>query len=291
MATRFRDFKVSEYWNLAWPFAVLVILGIAAQIVWHWFPRHIIEAIGEALIIAGLLGLTFELFATRWLIERVALDVAGRLAGAALPSELQMLVRDVVGTHIVREDYIKSYRFSEPDDHGYVFIDVTMKFIAKNYSSRTEPYSPSIQEETFYSPEFKYIEYGITGEDSRVLTEDQILTMTKVDTATQVKTFIAPAVDLVPISTDNKAQCSVMLKYRMKMREEYSDVTNFGGATLGATIELDEIPETLTFVSGGDDKVRHTPESRIWHFQRPFITGQHIRAWWFRKNRTQVQRG
>jgi hypothetical protein len=193
-----------------------------------------------------------------------------------------MLVRDIVGTHIVRENYVKSYRFSESDEPGYVSIDVTLKFIAKNYSSQPELYSPSIQEEAFYSPEFEYIEYGMAGEPSRVFREEQIRGMTVVDPATHVKTFVAPAINLAPITTDNRAQCKVMLKYRLKMRDAYSDVTSFGGATLGATLELDDIPETLTFVSGGDDKMRHTPGSRTWYFARPFIVGQHVRAWWFR---------
>jgi len=286
MATRFRDFKLSEYLNIIWPFAVVAAIGTAIRIVEHWFPRHILEVLGDDLIIAGVLGITLEIFAMRFLIERVATDVTVKLAGGSLPKKLQALIREVVNTtHFVREDYVKSYRFSESDGKGYVSVDVTIHFKVKNYSDSTMSYSPGIQEETFYSPEFKYMEYGIAGE-SQVLTEEQILRMTTVDPETHVKSLFGPPINLVSIHADSKAHCEVVLKYRLKMREEYSDVTSFGGATLGATIELDYIPEILEFVSGSHDAMRHTPNSNTWHFDRPFINGQHIRAWWFRRTTT-----
>jgi hypothetical protein len=283
MATRFRDFKVSEYWNLIWPFIVVVVLGVACHIVTHWCPRRILSVLGDALIVSGVLGITWELFAIRLLIERVAVDVAKRLVGGALPSAMQTLIGDLVGTHIVRDSYIKSYRFSEPDVEGNVSIDVTIRFSARNYSSSTRPYSPSIQEETFYHPEFKHMEYGEAGSPAHVLGDEQIQSLTTIDPNTHVKSLFAPPIDLPSVHADSNARCDVLLKYSVKMREEYCDVTSFGGATIGATLEVDDIPASLDFVSGGDDKVRHTPQSKTWYFDRPFINGQHIRAWWFRK--------
>jgi hypothetical protein len=285
MATKFRDFKVSEYWNLAWPFTVVAAVGIAFHLLARWCSRHILGVFGDALIVTGVLGLTLELFAVRFLIERVALDVAEKLAGRGLPSALQTLIHDLVGTRIVRENYVKSYRFSDPDSDGNVSVDVTIRFIARNYSGSTVQYPPSIQEETFYSPEFKYMEYGTATSPATVLREEQILKLTTVDPYTHVKSMFAPPIDLPSVHADSNARCDVLLKYGLKMREEYSDVTSFGGATLGATLEIDYIPDALEFVSGGDDKVRHAPDSRTWYFDRPFINGQHIRAWWFRKSR------
>jgi hypothetical protein len=136
MATRFRDFKVSEYWNLAWPFALGIVVGIAGHVAGYRLPPklgHTVAVLSDAFIVAGLVGLTLELFATRFLIERVAMDVAEKLAGRGLPSQLQALIRDIVDTHIVREDYTKSYRLSEPDGEGYIRLDVTIRYTAKNY--------------------------------------------------------------------------------------------------------------------------------------------------------------
>jgi hypothetical protein len=63
------------------------------------------------------------------------------------------------------------------------------------------------------------------------------------------------------------------------MPDEYYDVTNFNGFTIGATIRIDKIPSTLNFVSTGD----HTLGSKSWYFPNPFVFGQHVRVWWFPK--------
>ena len=283
MATRFRDFKISEYWNLAWPLLIGLGAGIACHILRYWFPYHFLEVLADDLIVVAILGLTLELFAVRWLIERVAQDVAGQLAGWKLPKDLQLLIRDLVGTHIVREGLVKSYRFADPDVNGYVRIDITVRYDAINYSGHSEPFIPTIQEETFYDPEFKHMEYEV-GDESIVLTRAQIAEMTTIDPKTHVKTLSGPAISIPP--KDSNARCSVIVKYSVTMREEYSDVTNFGWATLGATIEVDDTPDTLEFISGGDDKVQHSLGSLKWYFNRPFIPGQHMRVWWFRKNPT-----
>jgi hypothetical protein len=145
-----------------------------------------------------------------------------------------------------------------------------------------------IQEEIFYFPEFKSMEYETAAGGPQVLTKEGITQRTKVDPTTQVKTLTGPTLILAPIRADSKARCNVVLRYSLKMREDYSDVTNFGGATLGATIELDDMPEDFVFTSGGDDKMRHALGSSIWHFDRPFINGQHVRVWWFRKGYARI---
>jgi len=188
-----------------------------------------------------------------------------------------------VATGTVRENYVKSYRFTQLTADGYVQIGITIRFNVKNYSDKTIEYRPSIQEEIFYSPEFDYMEYGPIG-TPKVLTQAQIQELAYDDPQTHVKNLLAPAIDLPPMKKDQpNPQFQVVIKYRVRMREQYSDVTNFGGATLGAKIELDEIPDTLTFVSGGDETLQHVPDSKTWYFDRPFINGQNVRVWWFRR--------
>ncbi len=288
MTTRFRDFKVSEYWNLAWPFVVVLVLGAAVHFVEQWIcHHHLLAVFGDALLVAGTIGLTLELFAVRFLIQRVAADVSGKLAGRGLPEEMRILIHELVETHIVRTNYVKSYRFSEPDNDGHVSIDLTVHYTAENYSPRPERFSPSIQEETFYSPQFKHIEYGLTGK-SNVLTPQQIEQLTTIDPDTKVKSLFAPEIVLPPHSEINPARCKVLIRYSLKMRDQYSDVTNFGWPTVGATIELEEIPEVLQFLSAGDASIRHVEGSTTWYFDRPFLVGQHIRTWWFRKPQTKL---
>lgn len=104
MATRFRDFSVKEYWNLAWPFGCALLLGVLLKIVAvYWSLLDLVSMFGDAFIIAGTIGLILELFATRFLIEKVADDLSGRLVGKGLPSKLQAHIAKIARSKLVRE--------------------------------------------------------------------------------------------------------------------------------------------------------------------------------------------
>jgi hypothetical protein len=68
------------------------------------------------------------------------------------------------------------------------------------------------------------------------------------------------------------------------MPEEYTDITNFGGPTIGATIIVDRKPDGYDVVAGKDENIRHEETSDSWYFDRPFIAGQQVRIWWFRRS-------
>jgi hypothetical protein len=262
----------------------VVALAAIMRAINHWLQWPILAGVAEAFAVAGIVGMILELFAIRFLIERVASDVADRLAGRNLPLELRRLIGSILETHIVREGYVKTYKLSAPDADGFLRVDITIRFAVKNYSNVDTEYSPMIQEEIFYSPEFKHVEYGLHPNISHVLTEDQIRGRESIDPATQVKTLKGDAITIPSIHGEKGAAvCNVLMRYSLRMREEYSDVTSFGGATLGATIEADEVPPSLEFTSSGDETMQHTPNSKIWVFTRPYINGQHIRVWWFKK--------
>jgi hypothetical protein len=60
-------------------------------------------------------------------------------------------------------------------------------------------------------------------------------------------------------------------------------VTDLSEATMGATIQVESLPDELEFVSGGDSSLHHQAGSQSWYFDKSFIAGQHVRSWWFRK--------
>ena len=286
MAIKFRDFKISKYVSLTWVLLALLVCGAGLHYIqMRWLCQwELLGRFADAMLIAGFLGLVFELFATKKLIEKVSLDVAGRVAGWGLPEKMQTLIREVVNTHIAREHFTKSYSFSDPDEYGSVVIEATIHYTAQNYSGAPQPFQPSIQEEVFYLPEFTHVEYGYPNERPKVLSLSEISSYTSVDDITKVKSLFAPAIQLAGDKHNTRSACNVRIQYRVKMRDQYSDVTAFGGATDGATLEVARLPNTLNFVSGGDKFAVHSEGSSTWYFDRPFINGQHIRAWWFRND-------
>jgi len=283
VALRLFDFPVKENLKLFGPFIASGIVGVAIRI-WYPFEWHYADfwrSLSDALIIVFLVGSFIELFSAGVLIRRVADDLAERLVGRGLPSELQGQIGQIVKTTLVRERFVKTYSFSDPHE-GYIKIDIKFTFDVKNYSDSIREYAPTIGEESFYEPEFLSVEYGIRGGSSFSYTGSQLKSSIETDPVTKAKSVTnLRTIKLDPIKTNPAAICQVIMRYRVTMREDYSDIMSFSGPTIGFSIQLDRIPEGFEFFSSGE-RMRHVPGSSSWNFDRSFLPGQHVRAWWFR---------
>src|SRR2546422_10556326 len=93
-----------------------------------------------------------------------------------------------------------------------------------------------------------------------------------------------PRSTLFPYTTLFRSVCKVTWRYKVTMRDEYSDVTSFSAATIGARIVLRDIPSGLDFHCSGES-LKHVEGSRTWDFDRPFISDQHVRVWWSKKEK------
>src|SRR2546422_6802052 len=72
-----------------------------------------------------------------------------------------------------------------------------------------------------------------------------------------------PRSTLFPYTTLFRSVCKVTWRYKVTMRDEYSDVTSFSAATIGARIVLRDIPSGLDFHCSGESLKRseeHTSE-------------------------------
>ena len=99
----------------------------------------------------------------------------------------------------------------------------------------------------------------------------------------RVSSSALPPVSLKPVRSGEKSACQVTWRYRVTMPEEFCDVTDFSEATLGATFQVQNFPDGLEFVAGGDASLHHEADSQSWYYDKSFIAGQHLRASWFRK--------
>lgn len=283
MSIRFRDLSGMEYWHLSWPFATVLVAGLILRSLGpsatsnHLAPDFI-NALADALLIAGILGLLLEIYATRLLVEKVSGDLAEKLVGRGLPSELQAHIKSIVDSDIVRDHYVKTYKLSLIENGEKVQVDVTTSFDVKNYSDSVIEYSPIYQDENVYEPQFMGMEYGVGG--SRF-----VETVKKQDAATKVLTVDGKKkVKLHPFRTNPRAVCEVVIRHRLKMPSEYTDVTNFAAPTMGVTLRTESLPSELDFFSFGEDSSASLPNGdKSWHFDRSFVTGQNFRVWWYKK--------
>src|SRR3974377_494206 len=107
---------------------------------------------------------------------------------------------------------------------------------------------------------------------------------------TRVPRSTLPALGLRPVRTGEKAPCQVTWRYSLTVPEQYCDVTELNEATLGATIQIESLPDELEFGCGGDTSLHHEAGSQSWYFEKAFIAGQCVRAWWFRRKSLRTSR-
>src|SRR6201997_2470297 len=286
-ARRFYALTFKDHLRLLLPFLVAGAVGVAARLKYpYWWPAHeLVFFLADALIVAMVLGVAFDVFSAKLLVERVSDGLAQRLVGRGLPVDMQAPIRDVVSTDLVRDHYVKSYAFSNPDD-GRVQVNVEVRYEIRNYSEAVRDYAPELTAETFFQPEFRFLEYGIAGRKIYTFSDENLASMVEVEDAlgvTRVPRSALPALSLKPVKAGEKAACQVTWRYGLTVPEQYCDVTDLEEATLGATLHVEAIPEELEFVSGCDASLHHEAGSQSWYFERAFIAGQHLRAWWFRR--------
>jgi hypothetical protein len=284
---RFRPLTLKDHARLLLPLLVIGVLGCVARLKYpYWWPfPEFVSFVADSFIVAAMLGVFLELFSAKLLVERVSDALAQRLIGRGLPAELQAPIRDIVGTDLVRDHFVKSYAFSIPED-GHVDVDVEVRYELRNYSEAARDYAPEIAAEIFLQPEFRFLEYGIAGRKLHTFSDDNL--SSKVETVEEfnvvrVPRSALPPVSLKPVRTGEKAVCQVTWRYRVAMPEEFCDVTDLGEATLGATLQVQNFPRDLEFVVGADASLHHEADSQSWYYDKSFVAGQHLRACWFRK--------
>jgi hypothetical protein len=284
---RFYALSFTDHLRLVLPFLAAGALGVAARLKYpYWWPANeLVFFIADALIVAMVLGVAFDLFSAKLLVERVSDGLAQRLVGRGLPLEMQAPIRDVVSTDMVRDHYVKTYAFSPPED-GHVQLNVEVRYEVRNYSETVRDYAPEMVLENFFRPEFRFLEYGIAGRKIHTFADEALAAkVERVDELgiTRLRSHALPPITLKPVRAGEKASCQITWRYVLTVPEQYSDVTDLSEATMGATIQVESLPDELEFVSGGDSSLHHQAGSQSWYFDKSFIAGQHVRSWWFRK--------
>ena len=291
---RFYALSLRDHARLLLPFVVAGLLGVVARLKYpYWWPgNELVYFLADAFIVAMVLGVAIDVFSAKLLVERISDGLAQRLVGRGLPVDMQAPIRDVVSTDLVRDHYVKSYAFSAPED-GRVQVNVEVRFEVRNYSEAVRDYAPEMVAETFFQPEFRFLEYGIAGRKIHTFSEESLSGKAEAENAlgvTRVPRSALPALSLRPVKTGEKAPCQVTWRYSLIVPEQYCDVTELNEATLGATIQIEALPDELEFVCGGDTSLHHEAGSQSWYFEKAFIAGQCVRAWWFRRKTARTGR-
>jgi hypothetical protein len=268
------------------PFIVSLIVGFLLRAYYppYCFLGDGIQGLGDALMVAGIVGSLLELFSIKLLIEKVSDDLAQKLVGRGLPKELQAHIHKITKTEFVLGNYTKRYALTLVDNApDRITLASEITFEVRNYSDITRPYSPYVSEESFYSPVFTYIQYGLHGDKPQVFEGENLASKTETTSDDRVKRAHAfPEID-VPPTTEGKF-VKVLMRYTANMPLEYTDLTHLAKPTTNVSIIVQEIPEGFDFSAEGEGAI-HSPDGKSWEFLGPFVGGQHVRVRWFKKPR------
>src|SRR5215471_5844717 len=99
---RFYALSLKDHLRLLLPFLVLGAVGIVTRIEYpyQWPANELVYFVADALIVAMILGIAFDVFSAKLLVERVSDGLAQALVGRGLPVDMQGPVRDVVSTEV-----------------------------------------------------------------------------------------------------------------------------------------------------------------------------------------------
>jgi hypothetical protein len=114
---------------------LLIAVGVILIAFGHTQPAHRawIETIGEALIVAGVLGGTVDPYLKRKLSSELFGTALRSIFGNRLPKAIQDEIRRIASCSIVRESFEAEYRFHDRNDiDGTIQLTVRVAFVARN---------------------------------------------------------------------------------------------------------------------------------------------------------------
>jgi hypothetical protein len=150
------------------------LLLTAAGLAFHFYPegwwlQTTIHALSDALMVAGLLGLTVD----RFLKHDLMRDVGSIFIGWALPDEIRNYIREVSRTSLVRRNYRAEYDFKKSE--GGLLVVATESWEVFNYSSGSRRYESHMAINLVEKPSLKHMQCEFTQDGhTRVYTADEL---------------------------------------------------------------------------------------------------------------------
>jgi hypothetical protein len=249
-------------------FLVIIAAGVAAH--------YVNVPFSDALIIAGILGLTVD----RYLKTELLRDASTIILGWGLPHQLESHIRRISQTAIVRQNFRVHYRLQV--DGPDVIIDVRYEWDVYNFGPRIELYQSRIAVDKYTNPDCSKIEcVAHQGGRATHWPADSLNNAERRTENRDTITWTIPAMKLWP--QDHKANlppaCHVVWQYRVRMPKDYADDVSFDGAAIGMTVSA-ECPPELVFECDADDTTTHAPNSLMWVHDRLFVPNQVVGVRW-----------
>jgi hypothetical protein len=261
---------------------LLLLLAGGGAALLHYGARwgHTSEGIGEALIIAGVLGLTVDAYIKEHLLEEASQDIAKYLYGYQLPPELQSTVKDLMCTTRVTRDFHLHYELSRiKEEPGKVLVETTLTYQAQNIGNKKLRYEQPFYQQKYFSPCFLELRCDSNDKDGNFYVgPKQLSEQVKSQAGKSVIRVTTPAVNLLPHDSLSKSKYQFKASWTIVCPEDYSDFFVLDESpTIGVLITA-EYPDGFEF----EGPTSATQVNR-WAYERVFFAQEQITVHWRKK--------
>ncbi len=261
---------------------LLLLLAGGGGALLHFGGRwgHTGEGIGEALIIAGVLGLTVDSYIKEHLLEQASQDIAKYLYGYRLPTELQSTIKDLMCTKRITRDFHLHYELSligqEP---GKVLVETTLTYQAQNIGNTKLPYVQPFYQQKYFSPCFLELRCDSSDKEGNFYFGSKELSeQVKSQEGKSEIRVETPLIKLLPHDSLSKSKYQFKAKWNLVCPEDYSDFFVLDESPTVGVLITAEYPDEFEF----DGPTSATQVNR-WEYERVFFAQEQITVHWRKK--------
>src|SRR5690348_2466318 len=209
-----------------------------------WLLRSLLQSIGEALIVAAILGITVDRYIKEFLVRKASANLFKYLVGYKLPEPIQNRLRDLMATSFIRENYQATYTLT-PASGDQVILDVRYQFDLKNVTTAPKDYVPRLELEKHDNPVI--LELRCDGADKHFQKIASAGGTIGVESSTVpgVIEAIGEQINLLP-----QKVYPVSGHYQLRVPCNHSDTMSFLHPTVDVTVKV-QCPDDFQFVIEG----------------------------------------
>lgn len=261
-----------------------LILGqIAVGILLLYYPpRFATEfwyALAHALLVAGLLALTVDIYLKKRTLKEVANDVSKFLVGYSLPAEVRDSIQDLMHETLIRRNSLLRIELVPLDNEAKeVKLKIEVSDEVENISSKGQIYIDEVSYEKHDKQTVTEMRCDSEDPKAQYCISGEKLVIVDNKDEPGVKCVRGKKIKLPGYSQKSGSKYQFRAKWEIILHENYSDVMSFAHPTINATVEVNCPPNFKFTLSPQAD----SENANRWEFHRLFLPDQHIRYRWER---------
>ena len=267
--------------------AGIAAVGVLLILATHYFPEALIvrrllaTAVGEALVVAAVLGLTVDLYIKQYLIRRASQDVYKYLVGYNLPNEIKARIQALMGTSLIRRNWHIAYTLTPVEGvKDEVLIDVRYTFELENVTNTVQHYTHRVQVEKYQDPRVVELrcddpesKFRLVAKPGESLGKDQ-------EGEPGIIEAHGPTIDVQSSGGSSGQRYPFTGHYQLRTPSNKGDQFSFAHPSIGVTITASYPKEYKMRVESSPDMV---VTEDMWQFRnRAFLTSEHVMVRWFK---------